>query len=533
MKKAKRVVYVMLCVLLTLATLAGCSGGGSTTPAPSAKPSGAATTAEKNPAAPPAGAKLAETITIAALPCSVIDPGNRAFYTPQVAWISYNVYNSLAKLTPDNKYEPSLATEWKTTDYKTFTFKLRNDVTFHNGEKFKADDVVFTLERGKASVGTQAFDRWNKIESYKVVNDYEIVLTLKAVNIDFIDEIASAGCSILNRKAVTADPKDGARIGTGPYKVDKLIVNQQIEFVRNDNYWGQKAYTKKLIFKNVAEQSAVLIMLDNNELDSAHGLNSIYLPDVEKNPKYDSIRFTVNNTAFIGFNMLDPLMADINFRMAVAHALNRGDMVLGTKNGYAEAPKSGTFWGYSSEFKNNDVPLIPLNIAKAKEYLAKTNYKGQEIEIVSAIDDHIKNAQIIQEQLKAVGINIKIYQTDIAGISAYTPVGGKKHQIIVYSSAWSNLASTIRTLAYPGMTGNRANYNNPKVTELLDKAATTLDAKQRETMYKEVQTIIGTEIPYMPIFNMIYTITNQKGVGGIKVYSSMNHDHSGIFRVIG
>ncbi len=534
MKRTKRVVYVLLCVVLTLATLAGCGGGGggtTATPAPSAKPSSAATT-QKNLATPPAGAKLAKELSIYALPCSVIDPGNPAFYTPQVAWICNNIYDSLIKLTPDGKYIPALATEWKTTDYKTITFKLRNDVTFHNGEKFTADDVAFTIDRGKASKGTQAFDRWSKVESYKVANDYEITLTYKSVNTDFLEELQSAACSILSRKAVTADPKNGSWIGTGPYKVEKLVVNQQIDFARYDKYWGVKAYTEKLHFKNVAEQSAQIIALDNGELDSVMGLLPIYLPDMEKNPKYECVPFTVNNTAYIGFNMLDPLMSDINFRTAVAYALKREDCVAGTRNGYAVAPKSGTFWGYATEFRNNDVPLIPYDAAKAKEYLAKTSYKGQEIEIVSALDDHIKNAQIIQENLRAVGINVKIYQTDAAGLSAYTPVGGKKHQIIVYSSAWSNSASSIRSLVYPGMVGNKANYSNAKVTELLDKAAVTLDAKERESLYKQVQELVAKDIPYMPIFNMTYEFVSQKGVGGIGIYSSLNHDFSHMFKVI-
>ncbi len=534
MKRTKRMVYVILCVLLVLSTLAGCAGGGggtTATPAPSAKPSAAASK-QVNLATPPAGAKLAKEMSIYALPCSVIDPGNPAFYTPQVAWICNNIYDSLVKLTPEGKYIPALATEWKTTDYKTITFKLRNDVTFHNGEKFTADDVVFTLERGKTSKGTQAFDRWSKIESYKVVGDYEIALTYKAVNFDYLEELSSPATSIISRKAVTADPKNGTWIGTGPYKVEKLVVNQQIDFARNDKYWGVKAYTEKLHFKNIAEQSAQLIALENGELDSVMGLLPIYLPDLEKNPKYECVPITLNNTAYIGFNMLDPLMSDINFRMAVAYAIKREDMIAGTRNGYAVAPKSGTFWGYATEFKNNDIPLIPYDLTKAKEYLAKSSYKGQEIEIVSAIDDHIKNAQIIQENLKAIGIKIKIYQTDPAGLSAYTPVGGKKHQIIVYSSSWSFSASSVRTLVYPNMVGNKANYSNPKVTELLDKAAITIDAKEREALYKQVQALVAQDVPYIPIFNMTYVLVSQKGVGGIGVYSSLNHDFSHMFKVI-
>ena len=83
----------------------------------------------------------------------------------------------------DTTYEPELATSWETDDYKTFTFKLRDDVKFHNGEPFTADDVAFTIDKARESVGTMINDKFSQIEKYEIVNDYEIILTLKQANV--------------------------------------------------------------------------------------------------------------------------------------------------------------------------------------------------------------------------------------------------------------------------------------------------------------------------------------------------------------
>ena len=485
-----------------------------------------------NPEGPPEGAEFAEELTFYAMACSVIDPGNAAFYTPQASWYTNNVYNTLVKVTIENEYIPALATEWSTEDYKTFNFKLREGVTFHNGEPFTADDVVFTIERGLDSPGARAFDIWSALESWEVVSDYEINLVTKEINIDFIDDMTQPGSSILNREALAADPEYGSWIGTGPWKVEELVVNQYTTFVRNDDYWGELPVTKKLTYRTIPEQSAQLIALENGELDSVQGLHPQYLPELETNDKYTCTPFVVNNTAYVGFNMLDPLMADINFRMAVAYALNRDDCVVATRSGYAVPLESGTFWGYATEFKNTDIPLIPRDLEKAKEYLAKTDYAGEEIEIVCATNDHIRNAQVVQANLNEIGINVKLYETDAAGLAAYTPVGGTDYQMICYSAAFTNLASSCSSLYYPGMLGNKANYDNPQVTELLDKAAATLDATEREAIYKEIQEITAADMPYIGIFNMVYEIVSQKGVGGLGISPALSHDWSYAYKVI-
>ena len=529
MKKVKSQVSIFLCLILSLSLLVGCKGAESKNTTPvgttSKGPSSGTTSTE-----PPADAKYAKELTIYSLPCSVIDVGNPAFFTAQVAWYCNNAFNTLVKLTSDWNFKPALATSWETDDYKTYKFKLRDDVYFHNGEKFTADDVVFTLERGKQST-SQARDRWVQVESYEVVNDYEIILVATSVNVNFINDVAAFhGCSILNREAVEADPERGTWIGTGPWKIVDLVVKQYTEFVRNDDYWGELPKTEKMTFKSIPEQSAQLIALENGELDSVQGLIPAYLIDLEDDDRFVKDRYTLMNCGNISFNLLDPILSDINFRMAVAYALNRDDCNEITRSGYAESAYQ--MWGYTTEYKNTDISYPSYNVEKAKEYLAKSSYNGETIEIAAALVDHISNAQVIQANLQAIGINTEIYQTDLPGLTAHTKWGATTHQIVVGASTWNNLASSARSLYYPGVTGNKANYDNPVVTELLDRAAQTIDKTEAEEIYRQIQEIVLQDMAYIPIQHLVYVIVSQKGVGGLDIFYSVNHDFAYDYKII-
>lgn len=537
--KMKRILALTLCFVLCIALIAGCAKEAPASNSPTATPPAATSpTPDGGIIVQPSAAPVAEDaeyvedlVILGGDKIPVVDVGNPAFNVAQNAWICNMVFNNLVKLTVDNKYEASLATSWDSTDMQHFTFKLRDDVYFHNGEKFTADDVAFTIERAKDSAGSPSFTYYNGVESCEVVSDTEIKINLKSVNVDFIDNVSAPQACILNREAVAASADHGAEVGTGPWVITEVVTNEYVKMACNDKYWGEIPVTKTVTIRYVQELSARLIMLENGEAHMAYQLDVSDIPIVQANPKLKTIDFILNNTAYVGFNMKDPIMADLNFRMAVASAINRDDCVSITRNGYAVPVNVGTYWGYKTEFKNNDIPLIPRDLEKAKEYLANSSYNGEEIEIVAAMPDPIKNAQVIQSNLEEIGIKCKIFETDSPGLTAYAKWDNTDVQIIVYSGAWTLKAITSKNYYYPGTPGNRTNYNNPIVTELYDKAAVTVDDKEREKIYMEIQETIAKDIPYIGIFNMQFMISCAKGLEGMKLYPTSNHDFSYIYMV--
>lgn len=545
MKKVTKILAISLALVMCLALFAACDNSGT----PSNSPAGTPTPASNTPtpavsdkplnpvetAAPDAKYREDITVIIDNNKIAVIDPCNTASSASTIGWAFNSFLNTLYDFDPNKpgEYLPSLATSYETTDSQHITFHLRDDVVFHNGEKMTAKDVGFTIDRAKATPGTNVFDRMDKIESYDIVDDYTITVNYKTVNVNFLADLSWSHCGILCQSALEKDPENGFTIGTGPWVIDTFVANDYVKFTRNENYWGELPKTKVLTFKYIAEEATRLTMLENKDVQAAFSINPNDFPYLEKSTdKFDTYSYVVNNVLYLSFNMTDPIMSDINFRKAVASALIRSDIILTGRNGYAVEPTSGTFWGYATEFKNTSIPLMPYDVDAAKAFLAESSYKGETVHIMAAIVDCVKMAEVIQQQLSAIGINVVIDQTDIAGLSAAAKFSENSTQMLCHTGTWLVNASSSRNYLYPGSSNNRASYTNKAMAELLDKAELTLDAKEREKIYYEVQEMEAEDMPFITLMNLRHVVGALKGVGGMRLNESSNHDLSYIYQVI-
>jgi peptide/nickel transport system substrate-binding protein len=519
--KMKKIVCMVLCVVLCVGLLAACSGGTTptSTPAPSAKPTEAGTT----PA--PQEPQYHDQINLyIADKVAIIDPFNPGAQSSQQGIYSHLLYDTLVHYTVDGKYVPCLATEWSSDDNVNYNFKLREGVKYHNGETFTADDVAFTIDRAKAAQGTSMFDRLGQIDSYEVVSDYEINITLKSPNVDFIFDVSTPYASIMNRDEYDKNPDQGAWVGTGPFKMDNFVPNDSITLVANADYWGEKPITKKFVLRYIAEETARLIMLENGEFTFAD-LPSIYVPQYENNPNFELYSYVMDNCNYIAFNMKRPITGDKNFRMAVAYAIDRQAIVDIALDGYGKVVDSGAFWGNNTAYKNRNLKLIEQDLDKAKEYLEKSVYNGEKIELVAGMAHTIKSAEVLMAQLRAVGINAEVRKVDGPTMAAITAYDSNDCDIIVGSGVWTPLGSSCKSYFTPS-NSNKACYDNPEVIELIDKAAATPDGEERQKIYYQIQEIVYDDMPYLGTFHMALYIGAQKGAGGAVYYPTNNHDYS-------
>lgn len=540
MNTSKRLIAMILSLVLCLGLLAGCGGsdsGGSSdkdtqtsSNSSSENFTGQDSLKVEDNAAEDAEYQKELTVIIDNNKINSLDPavGN----TNTCKWAFNMMYDRLLTLDDNSEIAYELATEYSTEDYQNYTFKLREGVKFYNGEPFTADDVAFTIDRGRNdSLGTSAYDVFSAVESYNVVDDYTIEITLKSVNIDFPYNLTLAHAGIMNRKAVEADPEEGAWISTGPWQVAEFVSNDYATFVRNDDYWGELPKTEKITLKYVAEEATRLIMLENGEVDAAFSINPADFPYMEEDDRFATYSYTVNNNSYIGFNMDDPICGDINFRMAVASAMNREECIA-YRGKYFLAAEYGTFWGYGTEFKDTSIEKIPYDLEAAKEYLAKSPYNGETIEIVCAFSDLLNISQVLQEQLGAIGIKISINQTDAPGMNAYTGWENNQAQMICYTGAWTGVASSCRPYFYSKGAANRAHYVNTEVEALLDQAQAETDDAKREDLYKQVQAIIAVDIPYITIGNLTHVVGCLQGVSGMLLRADASHDLTYIQKAI-
>ena len=547
----KKALSLLLAMLLVVSLFAGC--GQSSSPAPASNdpaPATQAPTGEKPASSSTtdftgnltvgddkektADTKYADEMVIIQdnTKVALIDPHNAASATSSNTCVMRTIYDCLIEKVGE-EYVPGLAESWEGDDAQHFVFHLRKGVVFHNGEPFTADDVAFTIERCKEiGSGSNSFSRLRCVESTEIVDDYTIKVNLEAVNVDFYKDLAYSGCGMLNREAVEKDPTNGPQVGTGAYKVVDFVPNETVVMEANMDYWGEKPITKKLTMKFVAEETARYIELQNGTADVVFSINPTNFPEIEANPKYQAFSYIVHNCGFLAFNMTKAPMNDLNFRLAVAYGIKRSDLITAARNGYAVEPKTGAFWGWNTEYLDESIPRIDYDLDKAKEYLAKSSYNGEELEIACAIADFIICAQVVQQQLAEVGIKIKLYQTDTTGMNAYANWGNNQAQMVIYTGGWNALASSCKPWYYPGNNYNRAAYDNPEVNALLDEAPTITDEAKREEIYKKVQQLTTADLPFYTLYNIRHVVAAQQGVGGLVLGSDSCHDFSHIYKVI-
>jgi len=461
---------------------------------------------------------------------AILDPFNPSGSVDACAWAYALIYDRLVYALTEGGYEPYLATSWDTEDYQTFIFHLRDDVYFHNGEKMTSDDVIFTINHAKESVGSSAYNNWSVVAEATAVDEYTLKIVLDEINIDFINNISQPYCGIINEKALTDNSETGVMIGTGAFYISDFVTNNSVEFTRNDNYWSEPAITRQINFQFVPEQSSRAIMMLNGEAQLCFRVSDEDIPSFVDNPDFQLFSFPLATPNVLFFNLNDPITGDYNFRMAVALAIDRDEVQYGAVGEYGLPMTDGSVWGYDMEFRNTSIPQISYDPELAKEYLAKSPYNGEEIEIATAIASTIKASEVIQQQLGRIGIKVKVNSMDSASLGSYTTWDNNQSRIVVFSILFSRVASSIKSSVYPRSTGNRMMYDNAAVNDLIDSATTTTNESTRRDMYMQIQEIIAEDMPYIPLFWRMSSVVAAKGIGGFDLPANALYDMRWIYQ---
>jgi peptide/nickel transport system substrate-binding protein len=181
------------------------------------------------------------------------------------------------------------------------------------------------------------------------------------------------------------------------------------------------------------------------------------------------------------------------------------------------------------EFRHPNLPLREFDQAKAREYLEASVWNGEEIEIAVTLATVADGLVMVQHQLGQVGIPVTINRMDTSAFGAYATYADNQSQLVAHSATMELNASSIRPHLMPGGALNRASYNNPSVTGLLEAAGTMTDANARRAAYIEVQEIVHEEIPFFAFIYREFMAAAVPGIGGITFSTNMTHDLRYIF----
>jgi peptide/nickel transport system substrate-binding protein len=416
----------------------------------------------------------------------------------------FQMYNTLVNTDENLRVIPELAKSWEQPDDLTYIFHLRDDVKFHSGRKMTAEDVKYSFERmldpvvgALASSPTYA----GNIETVEAVDDYTVKIKLSKITAPFLANIALPYCSIVDREVVEKNGNllraDG---GTGAYTLGEWIPDNRVVLHKFDDYFVDgEPLIDRIEYYVMTDSSARLAALRTGRVDVINADISM-LPLVKSDANIETVFYQSLNYSTLCLNTTLDKFKDVRVRQAISLAADRQEIIDSAYSGEAEisgfVPTSMGHWAIDV----TSHPLYRQDIEKAKELMAAAGYEnGFEVTVIVGLLDSLRDiGTVVQQQLAAIGLKINVVNKENA---EYVDLW-RAHDfeiMVCQNGAGFTPSRGVEFFFKTGATANIAEYSNPRVDELCDLAAATVDEAKREVYYKEAIGIILDECPNVVI----------------------------------
>lgn len=463
--------------------------------------------------------------------------------------LSSLIFSSLLAYDKDHQLVNDLAESYEISeDQLTYTFHLKRNVKWHDGETFKADDVVYTVSAIEDSEFKSPLEREFRGVVCEKVDDNTVKFTLKEPFAPFLSMLtfgilpehlwynispANADLNELNKKP----------IGTGPWQVesfkkDKTGLIKSYTLVANDSYFGRKPYLSKLVFKFYADNLSAIEALKNKNVDGIGYLSKELKAELRKHKNIVYHEIDQPQYAAIFFNQKKNTLLQADYiRQALALAVNKEKIVKDVFDGDAKTLDAPILPGIDN---NPDIVKYEYNLEAAAALLAKNGWvmtasttadglteqvrrkNNYELALTLTVPDqtqYLQVAKIIQESWAQIGVKTTLEIVDKTKIVSDN-IAGRKYEALLFSE---NMSSDPDPFAfwhssqneYPGT--NLAIFSDKTVDSLLEAARKYNNIEDRKAKYWEFQKIISSKLPVIFLYSPLYAYPQDKKVRGFDV----------------
>lgn len=436
---------------------------------------------------------------------STIDPHNIALISDEN--MSRQVYEPLYWIDDEGKEVPLLATEYTVSeDQLTWTFKLRENVTFHNGDTLKASDVVYSYNRCMASAYMQ--NHTESIEKVEAPDDSTVVVTLSAPCAPLIGNLAEVG--IVSEKYAEENKDEQGLLGfnecgTGAYMYKSSTPDVKVELEAYPDYWGGEAPIKQINYNQITDTTTAITAFKSGEIDVI-AAPATDAEELKASGNYSSTEMLTNHVTYLILNSQTEPFNNKLLRQAIAHAVDR-QSIIDMAVGGAAKPALSLVTPYSFGY-TDDHTSYEYDVDKAKKLLAEAGYPdGIDIGSFKTMSgsEFEKVAQAVQSQLAEVGITCTIEGLEgnalvsdcITGNFTLADMGQSMTADYDYVKTFFN-EEYIDGL-------NMARYTDPEITKLFTDGISTTDTDARLEIYKQIEELTQEACVYVPVYNLTNT----------------------------
>ncbi|GAE27197.1 oligopeptide ABC transporter [Halalkalibacter wakoensis JCM 9140] len=439
------------------------------------------------------------------------------------------IYETLVIQDQEMEIQPGLAESWERVDELTWTLKLREGVTFHDGTNFNAEAVKATIERVlDPEVGSNRASLFEMISDIEVVSDYEVTFTTEYPFSPLLANLSHYSAGMISPTAIQEDYEGNVSlgekpVGTGPLKFSSWNPGQQITLVNNEEHWNGGMKVDEVVFKVVPEDLTRVAEVETGEAHIAEPVPTNDISRIEASSEMKLYRSEGLGIDYIGMNMNKEPFNDIRVRQAINLAIDTASIVDHVYNGVgikAEGPMGPGVWGY-----HPDLEGYGFDVEEAKRLLAEAGYEGGFDTTIWTNDnrERMDITEVVQAQLAEIGINVSI---EVLEWGAYLEkTGAGEHEMFILG--WSNMTGDADYNQYylyhsdtHGNAGNRSYYHNEEVDRLIDEGRKESDPDKRLALYHEAQEIELEEAPLVLLRHTEYVTALGNNVEGFWLHPS-------------
>ena len=461
------------------------------------------------------------------------NPGNldpRYAVDAQSHKITKLVFSSLFRRDSDDNLEPDLVARMELPDETTYIFYLKKGVKFHDGHPLTATDVKFTIDSiinpSTHSPYSKLFDL---VEEVVVESPYKVILHLKNPLAPFLENLT---IGILPQHLVKKGEAAFRRklVGSGPFRLKQYRKDSHIILERFPEYFAGAAKIERIIFKIIPDTTVRMLELVHGSVDIVQNdFPPFLLSWLEARPNIKIMKRPGHNFRYLAFNLKDPLLGHRLVRQAIAHAINREELIqyklkgLGTLANTLMPPDSWAFEG--------QVPAYEYNPAKAQALLDKAGYpvtdgsgQGQGFRFgllykTSQNQLGIDIARAIQRYLRNIGIDMKIRVNEFQIFFSDLMQGDFQLYCLTAPeiSDPDYLYYLYHSASWPPNGGNRVRYHNPLMDRLIEQGRMTLSQTTRKIIYSQIQEIAAGDLPFLGLWHEMNVAVMNHNIRGYKV----------------
>jgi peptide/nickel transport system substrate-binding protein len=423
------------------------------------------------------------------------------------------IYEPLVRTDADLNIVPALAESWEfSDDGMTLTFHLRHGVTFHDGSAFTSEDVTASLNR-ILDEATGAATRSNllSIDSMEAPDDYTVVLHLNLPDVPLVAALSSRNAAILSSDVIAnGDPTKDA-IGTGPFMLESWTPDEKTVLKANPNYWGDGPYVDGIEMRIIPEEASIVAALRAGEVDFALLNDPLIATLLERDAA-----ITLNRTPDISYHVLQlraavPPLDKLEVRQAISCAIDRQEVVDVAALGEGQVTGPLTMPAFR-------IPLDQLfcytpDLNKARDLMKQAGMEaGFTLPVIVGVAEPptaLSEAQVIQEQLKAINIDVQIESLELATYvdrwlaadftAAIALNGGRPDPYPMYS----------RYFQYGAQFEKVAGYEDDTLDSLMKAGQTETDPAKRYEIFAEFQKHLAEVCPWIWLYTQ-YNYTAQQ-----------------------